>query len=85
MVIALCMILYQLDMISYNAGRIVLPFWILIVFAVPTLVSKLNGRKLRAGVTAYYLLMFMWSYYSSFMLNGSAEIWPYTSEILKIG
>ncbi len=85
MVIVLCMILYQLDMISYNAGRIVLPFWILFVFAVPTLVSKLNGRKLRAGVTAYYLLMFMWSYYSSYVLNGSAEIWPYTSEILKIG
>lgn len=83
--ITISMILTQLNMVSYNAGRIAIPFWIMLVIAVPTLVSKLKNRKNRTVVSVYYLLLCGWVYLNNFVIKGYSEVMPYTSCILGIG
>ena len=84
-VFALCMILGKLSMVSYNAGRIIEPYWIQIVLAVPLLISGLNNKTNRIVISGYYLLLCGWVFLNNFVINGYCEIWPYTSEILGIG
>ena len=85
MVFALCMILGQLGMVSYNAARIIEPYLIQLVLAVPILISRLNNKTNKIAVSAYYLLLSGWVYINNFVIKGYTEVIPYTSKILGIG
>ena len=84
-IFALCMILSQLNMVSYNAARIIEPYWIQLVLAIPILISGLKNKTNRIVISGYYLLLCGWVYLNNFVIKGYSEVMPYTSGIFGIG
>lgn len=80
----LSIILWQLQGISGEIYRVVLYLWFYIILAIPFFIQSFANKASRTIASLYYIVLLFLNWYYYFVICGSGQVIPYSSELLGI-